>query len=285
LLPLNDGNILLYGVTSGHLTYCEEYYNVIRKIDPSGNILFEKKYGQFNPEDLVDEMREMQDGSFIMSAVAYDSVGTLRMPYLLHLDSTGALLGKKGFDYNYPTPKMNKVKGNTPDPLVLSSVYKTGVSSYVDTAILIVTDTALNTTCNSLPITIIELTLPSSTTVPDISVFSFPFTFVDTAFNIIAEPAMMDLFDACTILTVPDESNINIRVFPNPVSDYLNIEGDLFDVEKYHVSNAAGKVIYSEKINNSESNIKINVQGLNAGIYFIQLDSRSGPVRIRFIKM
>lgn len=73
-------------------------------------------------------------------------------------------------------------------------------------------------------------------------------------------------FDA---LSVEDNilESLNIKVFPNPVSNYLSIKNSGSNViDKIDLYNTHGQLIYS-----SNSQETINLSGLVSGVYFIQL--------------
>jgi hypothetical protein len=81
---------------------------------------------------------------------------------------------------------------------------------------------------------------------------------------------------------------ISFKVYPNPASDNLNIELESFDKPTIiTVSNVLGKVVLTETItfstslNTSTQNSKLNIQNLNAGVYFLQVGNSKA---IKFIK-
>lgn len=77
----------------------------------------------------------------------------------------------------------------------------------------------------------------------------------------------------------------DIIVFPNPISDYINIV--FFDiVEKTNVSiiDNRGRLIY-EFIKNGNSNFaRIDLSNLDSGIYFLQITSATGNKILKLIK-
>lgn len=64
----------------------------------------------------------------------------------------------------------------------------------------------------------------------------------------------------------------NLRIFPNPVSDLLNISGDLSSAESLMITDISGRVILESKKPTS----KIDVQNLNPGIYFLMIQDKNG---------
>lgn len=101
--------------------------------------------------------------------------------------------------------------------------------------------------------------------------FSYKKSVKDTLVVIRIDKAQSDGF-------ISNESKSRITLYPNPVSNYLNIEseGELFD-EKYQIASLSGALVREGVIKDSF----INVEGLQKGVYVINL-SRYKP--IRFIK-
>lgn len=60
----------------------------------------------------------------------------------------------------------------------------------------------------------------------------------------------------------------NISVFPNPATDFLQIDG-LENVEKLQIMDASGKVV--QTIFNIEETVKIDVQNFKTGLYFLEM--------------
>ena len=73
--------------------------------------------------------------------------------------------------------------------------------------------------------------------------------------------------------TLSTDDNINLTVFPNPVSDNLTIEISGSDKTfTFNVTDILGKTILTSEINESNEQI-INTSGWNKGIYFINIYS------------
>ena len=86
--------------------------------------------------------------------------------------------------------------------------------------------------------------------------------------------------DACdfTPLSLTDEE-LNINIYPNPVSDYINIKSSLL-IDQIHLFDYTGKLILTQQPTNQ--NEMINVQSLNKGSYIIvlQIDKQEFKQRI-----
>ena len=77
--------------------------------------------------------------------------------------------------------------------------------------------------------------------------------------------------EGCTVLTSIEEFSVNIRIYPNPVQNQVNIEGEF---KHWTLTDSKGAFIKAgtEKV--------IDVGGLNSGLYYLRVD---GEV-VKFIK-
>ena len=75
----------------------------------------------------------------------------------------------------------------------------------------------------------------------------------------------------------------NISIYPNPANDrlYIEAEGEINDVVIYDVYGRVQNLRISESQN---LRISINVSELNAGIYFVKINTNQGEIVKRFIK-
>lgn len=80
----------------------------------------------------------------------------------------------------------------------------------------------------------------------------------------------------------------NVSVYPNPVTDMLNISFALPKSDKISIDilNAVGQVVQSENVNNDGGAkvVKINTTSLAKGIYFIKLAANEQIITRKFIK-
>ncbi|MBL1221125.1 endonuclease [Chryseobacterium sp. L7] len=69
-------------------------------------------------------------------------------------------------------------------------------------------------------------------------------------------------------------SNKEFKIYPNPVHDDLFVSGEIKDIKTAQITDASGKVIYTEKepFRNKKN---ISVQSLPAGFYFLKLDDKA----------
>ena len=73
-------------------------------------------------------------------------------------------------------------------------------------------------------------------------------------------------------LGVTDISEANIRVFPNPTSEFLNISAD-FDIESVQLFNSLGQLVYSNRSYITNQPIALN--HLSKGLHVIVINSGS----------
>ncbi|MBN2747188.1 MAG: T9SS type A sorting domain-containing protein [Bacteroidales bacterium] len=71
----------------------------------------------------------------------------------------------------------------------------------------------------------------------------------------------------------------SIKVYPNPVSDFINISGAL-NYDKFEIVNFTGQVVLESSYNNNS----IDVSNLESGVYFINLYSNGNKFSSKFIK-
>lgn len=69
-----------------------------------------------------------------------------------------------------------------------------------------------------------------------------------------------------------------VKLYPNPVSDYLNIDYDVLFVKeaKIQIYNSIGSVIYSKELENKQDHLRISVSDYEDGLYFcsLQIDGK-----------
>ncbi|MBI9054579.1 MAG: T9SS type A sorting domain-containing protein [Bacteroidales bacterium] len=69
-----------------------------------------------------------------------------------------------------------------------------------------------------------------------------------------------------------------LKLYPNPVKDYLFIEYDVLFVKdaKLKIYNSIGAVIYSKNLEDKQDKLKLSVSDYNNGLYFcsLQIDGK-----------
>jgi hypothetical protein len=82
---------------------------------------------------------------------------------------------------------------------------------------------------------------------------------------------------------IADIANAFINVQPNPFIDMVTVNWTGIDIENIELTDAAGKLIYSETIN-SGNNSSIQTAGMSKGVYFIRLIGTNGTLVRQLIK-
>jgi len=122
--------------------------------------------------------------------------------------------------------------------------------------------------------------------------YTFSFTFTQVGTNpYICGPHPNNMYG--TITVVPDGSlntqeflsTEDVSLFPNPVTDILNID---FTQNKLENTKLIFYNILGQKVklvdNNIESLIKVDISDLNSGIYLLKIKNSSSELTKRFIK-
>jgi C1A family cysteine protease len=120
---------------------------------------------------------------------------------------------------------------------------------------------------------------------PDDSVFELKVIAVPNAYQIpdsetISGPSEIDL-------EITEVYN-DIVVYPNPASDFISIKfsSDIITSFKITLIDNIGKIIYMQEFKNiySGTENKIDISGLNYGIYFLKIDYKNGSKTEKIIK-
>lgn len=80
------------------------------------------------------------------------------------------------------------------------------------------------------------------------------------------------------------EAQLAVRVYPNPAGDFLKVEGEQLDANsRWSVRDAAGRAV-AVTGQLEEGGLQLNLSGLAAGMYFVEVEGRFGSSRLRFVK-
>ena len=87
---------------------------------------------------------------------------------------------------------------------------------------------------------------------------------------------------------ISDNSSENVKVYPNPTSDVINIAiTEVNSPTSLYIYNMSGKVIYSEQQINVDNNTdlikQIDLSAYSNGVYFIKLTNNEMVKTIKFI--
>ena len=88
-------------------------------------------------------------------------------------------------------------------------------------------------------------------------------------------------------LTVSENELLTkLRLFPNPAGEELTLSQDgSIEITSIRIYDLNGKLVLEEpRISADENEIRLNVSKLNAGVYFLNVDSPDGSASIKFVK-
>jgi PKD repeat protein len=127
----------------------------------------------------------------------------------------------------------------------------------------------VNDTINSI------VTINSGVINDTITVDSLYYCFYDWEVETGTHMCLSDKASVSLNTAVNDENNSKIRIYPNPVKDYLNI--DNIPIGEYQVNLYNSNMQYIKTINtNNNSEIRINFTEMSSGVYFCKILETSG---------
>ncbi len=79
--------------------------------------------------------------------------------------------------------------------------------------------------------------------------------------------------------------NKGLKIFPNPVTNYLTLSVEGYDIKELSVYNASGQFLLNQQVNKLDDETRLNVSNWDQGVYLIQIKDSKGALRTkRFIK-
>jgi hypothetical protein len=89
------------------------------------------------------------------------------------------------------------------------------------------------------------------------------------------------------VTSINQYDNVDINVYPNPATNYINVEVATDDAQEFNASivDMMGKTVYSDQLghNGGTETYKISVNNLAKGIYFLHLNNANGKHVQKFI--
>ncbi len=81
-----------------------------------------------------------------------------------------------------------------------------------------------------------------------------------------------------------DDTN-QLKVFPNPANEILNINLQNNNIENCIITNALGQTVYNSANEiNANYKIQLNISNLSAGVYFVKVRASNGSYNAKFVK-
>jgi hypothetical protein len=82
-----------------------------------------------------------------------------------------------------------------------------------------------------------------------------------------------------------NEDANQLKVFPNPANEVLNINLQNSMIENCIITNALGQTVYNSANEiNANHKIQLNISNLNQGVYFVKVSAGDGSYNAKFIK-
>jgi hypothetical protein len=82
-----------------------------------------------------------------------------------------------------------------------------------------------------------------------------------------------------------NDDNNQLKVFPNPANELLNINLQNNNIENCIILNTLGQTVYNSANEiNGNHKIQLNIADLNVGVYFVKVRSGNGSYNAKFIK-
>ncbi|MEI7663933.1 MAG: T9SS type A sorting domain-containing protein, partial [Bacteroidota bacterium] len=79
---------------------------------------------------------------------------------------------------------------------------------------------------------------------------------------------------------INEQSAATVSVFPNPVKDMLNIQGNQ-NIQEVKLMNMVGQVVYSQSTD--ASTLTINTSGMKSGVYSLQIKMADGFITKKIV--
>lgn len=89
-----------------------------------------------------------------------------------------------------------------------------------------------------------------------------------------------DLTDITLLETYSNEPELQYSIFPNPVAEYINLDGNLSNECTYNIVNIAGVVVKKGTIKEKQ----INIINLPIGLYVLTVTDKNETKSTKFYK-
>jgi hypothetical protein len=243
--------------------------NIIMKTDFSGNVLWSKYYNTCGGAGVspLPKLHSISDSVYIFeSENSFTKIDSAGNPLL------GVFSGEIN-DVLETTDKGFMILGNAVEVTKEISTISGGISITV-----MKTDSLGygSEVCSN------ECSVPSPTQ-GSITLAAVTFTVFATAISVSSHPIVkntsLDVMNGCVFGGIDEskDKENSIAVFPNPVTDILQIQTDI-PIKNIEVTDIAGRLLYT-------TNAKIiNCSSFASGVYFIRATTVNGVVVKRFIK-
>lgn len=261
-IRLSDGNWLYVAMYRGESTYLEQR---IVKMDGDGNTLWSKEYFVDDVKVGIGAVYETEDEGLLMSGGATESL-------IIKLDADGEVLWSKRY-----VPTLSEVS-----PLGLFQKNSQNQLYSINGFVIAETDEEFNI-CDMEPhsgvtdldvsFDITHLDLNSTQIEPDVQ--EMPVSMRTASFNNSL---------SCLATGIEEGKADEIKIYPNPASDILNMDLSNFQNEvNLSVIDMQGRVVMT-KTSIAQNTLSLDVAHLKSGVCLLRIESGVEMVRTRFVK-
>ncbi len=260
LLPDYDNNMLLAGLLIDQSGIAKP---LIHKIDLSGNLINTKVFDLGIPSE-IRELNYSNNGGFVFSTGS--NCRTILTDNQFNIIEHISV--NPGFTINIAS-----VVVPTDDGGYLAAG---SVNSSSD-GLIIKYDSTLNAGCNTTQQTQTQYSIPISVSniIIQDSLITLNELIGDSITTINVNETIL-----CNTATGFNEINTNeIEVFPNPISDFVNINlKDKNNLSAIYVSDLTNRILFQINIENVDDKLVIDLDFLTPGLYFLTLSYTTGKV-------
>jgi len=283
---LSDGNLLSVGETQ---SYGAGNYDIwLMKTDTNGNVIWSKTYGGTN-DDIGVNVREKSNGELIISSFT-GSYGNGNELLLINTDALGNVIWSKtyGGSNNDELEWWGKPMELTPNNEIILVGGTTSFGFGDENIYVVKTNECGESFCNEQIVTIAGA--PASVSGTNFNVLSTSGGSLVTTNSTVNTISFTEyvLCDS-NLVSVNDfsDKNESLNIYPNPASNYLNVENNQnLVVQKIEIFNITGKIIEVKTVEKTEKNLQIDISDLDNGVYFLKVYDNEEIIKTsKFLKL
>ena len=276
---MEDGSVLITGKFSlPFYQYTPNFF--IMKISANGSVLFSKQISTNPVKAFYHYPFELADHSILFSGYIRDTITNQSLPFILKYDSSGNYLFSESYSFPAGTTTFYKRFYDYNDTsLVIFGQHNSSAGVY---PFFIKTDETAGNICfpNSFSVTDTQITIIDST----IQIYKIPtaYTFTDTSYFF--QEYGFSSKELCQWISVPEVSQPEINLFPNPSTGKFVIEFTATEIESIRIYNLLGEEIIKAKNDKLGNRKEIDISNAQTGIYIVEVSTGGKTMRRKIIK-
>lgn len=261
---------------SGNGLYTSTTDNLwMASLDAGGAVVWHHFYSMYEG---TQKLLLLNDGNLAMCGYNIDlNLGIYNQSYLIKTDTSGAVIWARQYGSGgVVDDKFHSAFETSDNGFVFAgSTYGTGI---MRTSWVVRADSAGISGCRDSALTVIVTNLAIASTQGG-TVTSVAYNGTSPTGQLNASMSMQFFCGGPTAV----EENINaaVRIYPQPVSDFLNVETESSTVS-IEILSSNGSLISLHQANGMRN--QLDVSGLSAGLYFIRVYTEQGCTVQRFIR-